>query len=84
MLTSLLATAQFNPPDYNPNMWVTNGAVSAIVRSGNTIYLGGDFTYVGPKTGSGVQLSSSTGQVQGTPLPVNRTVYASIPYGSGG
>jgi hypothetical protein len=43
------------------NLWVTDGAVRAIVSSGNNIYIGGEFTYVAPLTGHGVTIDSSTG-----------------------
>ena len=35
-------------------LWVTDGSVNAIVRNGNTVYIGGSFTQVGPSTGGGV------------------------------
>ena len=38
---------------------VANGPLGAIVQVGNTIYIGGRFTRVGPRTGPGVQVSPS-------------------------
>ncbi|HET9233879.1 MAG TPA: hypothetical protein VFP10_07050, partial [Candidatus Eisenbacteria bacterium] len=37
----------------DPNLWVTNGPVSSVVHDGGTIYIGGNFTRVGPATGGG-------------------------------
>jgi hypothetical protein len=37
--------------------YVTDGEVHTIVRSGNTIYIGGVFTRVGPRTGPGVEVA---------------------------
>ncbi len=65
-------------------MWVTNGSVYAIVRTLDTIYLGGTFTYVGPYTGNGLPISTGTGQPAGTYPKVNGTVAACVPDGSGG
>lgn len=42
-----------NVPDHT---WVTDSDVNAIVRVGSTIYIGGNFTRVGPRTGPGVEL----------------------------
>src|SRR5690242_495711 len=33
------------------DFYITDGAVSAEVLSGNTLYIGGSFTHVGPATG---------------------------------
>src|SRR4051812_37610845 len=47
--------------------YVTNGIVSAVARTANTIYLGGEFSQVGPRTGPWVALSTSgTGTVDAT------------------
>lgn len=43
-----------NTPD---RTYVTDGDVNAIARVGETIYLGGSFARVGPRTGPGVQVS---------------------------
>lgn len=46
----------------NQNVWIADNTVFATVRSGNTIYMGGAFTYVGPATGLGSE-SMSLGQI---------------------
>lgn len=45
---------------HDPNIWMTDGIVNAIVQTGNTIYIGGNFDYVGRYTGQGTELSIST------------------------
>ncbi len=74
------ATGQTVRPEFH----ITNGQVTAQVLRGNTLYVGGSFSYVGPVTGAGVPVSTATG----TPLAgfprVNGTVFAAVPDGSGG
>jgi len=43
-------------PDTPERTVVTDGEVHAIVRAGDTLYLGGLFTRVGPRTGPGVEV----------------------------
>jgi len=43
------------------SLYVTNGTVLTIAGNATNIYLGGDFTSVSPKTGSGVVLNSTSG-----------------------
>jgi hypothetical protein len=62
----------------------TNGTVNAEALSGNTLYIGGSFTRVGPQTGSGVPLDAASGApVAGFPLVAGQ-VNAVAPDGAGG
>src|SRR5437870_13412872 len=40
-------------------LWVVDNPVNTVVRDGGTIYIGGDFTLVGPVTGGGVAIDAS-------------------------
>ena len=85
VLLSMLAAsawAQSNTP--REETWVTNGSVNAIVCTPDTVYIGGNFTYVGPPTGYGVPLDAGTGQPAEVYPKVNGTVSACVPDGSGG
>jgi hypothetical protein len=65
-------------------LWVANGDVYSVVRSGGTVYVGGSFTQVGPATGGGVVFDAATGALQ-QPIPlVTGNVFAAVPDGSGG
>src|SRR5262249_5857549 len=58
--------------------------VTAFVRTGNTIYVGGYFTQIYPNTGSASVLDAARG-LPSTPFPrTNGVVYAAVPDGSGG
>src|SRR5437870_7482034 len=57
-------------------LWVADGTVNSVVRDGGTVYIGGDFSQVGPATGAGVAIDASTG-VAKQPYPkVTGTIYA--------
>src|ERR1700730_9762595 len=59
-----VSVADFSRPG---NTFVTNGNVQAVVRSGDTIYIGGLFNRVGPRTGPGVELALDGSQIAGLP-----------------
>ncbi|GAL86084.1 hypothetical protein CHU_1647 [Sporocytophaga myxococcoides] len=42
--------------------WTTNGAVKSVVKNGNTIYIGGEFSYIGLNTGNAVPVNINTGK----------------------
>jgi hypothetical protein len=65
--------------------YVTDGPVHAITRVGNTIYLGGQFSEVGPRTGPSVAIDATTGTVAGLlPQVSGGQVRAVAGDGSGG
>lgn len=68
----------------DPGLWTTNGQVTASLLSGQTLYVGGTFSYVGPNTGGFVATDSATGApLAGWPR-VNGTVYAAAADSAGG
>src|SRR5262249_51371211 len=67
----------------DPNMWVAYDDVNAIARSGNTLYIGGQFGFVSPRPIGGVALDTNAGSV----VPhsdADGEVSAATPDGSGG
>jgi len=56
------------------NLWATNGTVRAIAEANDAIYIGGDFTYVGPVTGSAVAIDAATGD----PVVIPKSSYPKI------
>ena len=68
----------------DPNFWVANGPVASVVRDGSTIYIGGNFTRVGPASGGGVPLDASTAAPLANFPKVAGVVRAIVPDGTGG
>ena len=68
----------------DPDLWGTNGNVLGIARSGNTIYVAGNFNRVGPNTGSFVPVDRVSGDVSGSFPRVAGVLKAAIPDGEGG
>lgn len=58
-----LGGAESDATGLDDSFYVTDGPVHAIVDAGSTLYIGGDFTAVGPRTGSGVGLDTTGGNM---------------------
>ena len=66
------------------DFYITNGQVSTQSLRGNTLYIGGSFSFVGPVTGAGVPVDATSGiAIAGFPR-VNGTVLTAVPDGAGG
>jgi hypothetical protein len=68
----------------NRDAWITNGAVYSMVNDADKLYLGGNFTYVGPNAPYGVGLNSVTGEPNVSFAKPNKVVRAVVPDGAGG
>ena len=80
-------TAKAGPLDGSRLHWVTNGAVTAASVVGDTLYVGGDFTRVGPTSaalGAVYALSTATGAVVPAMPIVDGEVRDVEPDGAGG
>ncbi|MBL9134515.1 MAG: hypothetical protein JNK85_01540 [Verrucomicrobiales bacterium] len=79
--TSGFAQCQWSP---TPRLGVVDGAISAIRLDGETIFLGGQFHYAGPRTGAAAVFEGPTWNRQRQFPFIDGTVYAIEPDGRGG
>jgi hypothetical protein len=63
---ALVLTGSSSAQTLDPNLWVPNRQVDAVLRVGGTLYVGGFFTQVGQATGGGVPLDASTAALPGS------------------
>lgn len=85
ILASCLAPTRAHPQVVDPNLWGMGLAnVLAVARSGNTLYVGGVFSRVGPNTGSGIPLCYGRGDAAPHYARVNGEILAAISDGAGG
>jgi hypothetical protein len=84
LAASVLLSQQAFAQAADPKFWVPNGGASAIAQVGNTIYIGGNFTLIGPASGGGVPTDPSTGAAAASFPKVSGSVGAIIPDGVGG
>ncbi len=83
-MTSLLARSAI-PQVVDSALWGMGLAnVGAMVRSGNTLYVGGAFSHVGPNTGSGIPLQYGRGLAAPNCAKVNGEILAAIADAEGG
>ncbi len=80
-VAALAGTGQARTQSGQP--WVVDGQVTALAVSGHTLYLGGSFTRVSPRTGPLVAFSSSGTQL-GFPVAEGGKVRAIVGDGKGG
>src|SRR5215472_11686619 len=73
-----------NAQAVDPNLWVTDGDVYATVPDGNTLYIGGHFSRVGPNIGSFAAIDALNGEPRSGWPRVDGSVLAVVADGAGG
>jgi hypothetical protein len=58
--------------------------VNAILATNGIVYIGGDFSYVGPHTGPLALFDQATGALQASPPPINGTIKTVVSDGASG
>ena len=65
-------------------LWITDGWVNSVITNGNTIYIGGIFSQMGPATGGFVAIDTSKGIYDPQFPKVAGDIYAVVSDGAGG
>ena len=69
---------------YIDSWWKPNGPVNSIIQYSNKIYLGGNFTYLGPSNSYGTLIDKTNFSPSSNYTHPNGFVYVNIPDGMGG
>ncbi|MEW6304485.1 MAG: hypothetical protein AB1705_13490 [Verrucomicrobiota bacterium] len=83
-LASGLHAAPLPSPVPRDDFWVTDGPVLALLEYNNTLYVGGNFSNVGPNTGKGAILPGAGTSPDVNWPKLNTIVYTAVPDGTGG
>jgi len=80
------ATAAALPTQPDPGQWTlnANATVQAVLPTPGTTYVGGRFTYAGPRTGSGLVTDVTSGDARGGKPIYDGSVSDAVPDGAGG
>ena len=85
VMTAVVSTAGPAQAGFEPGeSWVTDGTVLSIVHANDRIYIGGNFSKVGPNTGGGAVVAASSGLYDASVGTIDGSIYAAVPDGSGG
>ncbi len=82
--TTSITVNDSEPRIVREDFYAANGPVLATAVSGGTLYIGGDFTQVGPATGGAAPIDVASGELLSGFPKVAGTVATAVPDGSGG
>jgi hypothetical protein len=84
LIVAILAASPASAQTVRSDLPVPNGPVYVTAVSGNTLYVGGSFTSLGPASGGGVPFDAVTGAQLAVIPRVAGTVRTVVPDGRGG